>query len=406
MSIQQIPIGLYIHLPWCVKKCPYCDFNSHEFKTRMPEQEYITCLLQDFNNSLHLLQDRKIHSIFIGGGTPSLFSSTAIDRLLTEIDKLSPISDIEITMEANPGTFEQKKFQGFYQAGVNRLSIGVQSFSDDKLQSLGRIHSKDEAITAIKQAQEVGFSNLNIDLMYALPQQSLAEAMLDLQTAINLQPEHISWYQLTLEPNTKFYAHPPILPDEDANFSIHQAGIQLLTTAGFNRYEISAFTRKKECVHNKNYWMFGDYLGIGSGAHGKITILDEQNKNIPSIHIKRTTKFRNPKDYLQANKGFVSSTTKVPPQELPFEFMLNALRLTNGFALKLFSERCFLDKSHITNTLLQAEKLGFIIFELSKKQTLIQTNLPENIEKNYNYLWIRITEKGKLFLNDLVGMFM
>ena len=297
------PLSLYIHVPWCVRKCPYCDFNSHESKGELPEQQYIETLLEDLKADSSYIQGRKIHSIFIGGGTPSLFSAEAYQRLFEEIQTLVPFADnIEITLEANPGTVEQGRFAEYRRIGINRLSIGIQSFDAEKLEALGRIHSNDEAIHAAEQAREAGFDNFNLDLMFGLPEQSTREALNDLKTAITLKPAHISWYQLTLEPNTVFHRYPPALPEDDLIFTMQETGQALLASHGYQHYETSAYTKEGHaCQHNLNYWRFGDYLGIGAGAHGKIT-LPEQNQII------RTRKSRQPDHYLnETDKRKVSA---------------------------------------------------------------------------------------------------
>jgi len=334
MTITQLPpLSLYIHFPWCVKKCPYCDFNSHTAKQSIPEDDYINALIADLEQELPSVWGRSITSIFIGGGTPSLMSVQAVDKLLSGIRARLPfLSDIEITMEANPGAVEANKFKGYFDSGVNRISIGVQSFDDHFLAELGRIHSSDEAHRAIEIAREAGFQNINIDLMYALPGQSIEQAMKDLTIAIDIKPEHLSWYQLTLEPNTAFYHQPPKkMATDDLLADIGELGLELLESKGYRRYEVSAFSLLGEypAWHNTNYWQFGDYLGIGAGAHGKITRADTQQ-------IIRTSKRRNPKDYLNKEKSFIDQTRIVKPEELPLEFMMNSMRLKNGVDEKLF----------------------------------------------------------------------
>ncbi len=327
------PLSLYIHIPWCVRKCPYCDFNSHESKSDIPEQDYIQALVQDLDHDLPLVQDRALASIFFGGGTPSLFSGAGIRQILTAVaERIECSPDIEITLEANPGTAEQARFADFHSAGVNRLSIGVQSFDDLQLQSLGRIHGSREADNAINMARKSGFENLNIDIMYALAGQSLAQAMADLDRAVDHGPTHLSWYQLTIEPNTAFYKHPPRQPDEDAMLEIQQAGFHLLESSGYTQYEVSAFARAgRQAEHNLNYWRFGDYLGIGAGAHGKITRPDNHD-------IIRTRKHRQPAHYITS----VSRTAQrqaIPQDDLALEFMLNTLRLHEGFSADQFEAR-------------------------------------------------------------------
>ena len=330
-----IPLSLYIHIPWCVRKCPYCDFNSHQAPEALPEKAYIEALLKDFEADIKLANGRSISTIFIGGGTPSLFTAESIDQLLQGINKISPLSDeTEITLEANPGTFEQQRFTDFRLAGINRLSIGIQSFNSSHLKALGRIHNGDEALVAADIARQAGFDNFNLDLMFGLPQQSTDNALEDLQQAIDCQPTHLSWYQLTLEPNTLFHHQPPKLPNHDALWEMQQAGQALLASEQYQQYEVSAYSRpSKQCQHNRNYWEFGDYIGIGAGAHGKLT----------DTHgvITRTTKFRQPKQYLaQAEQNlFYSTTTNLAVDDLPFEFMLNALRLKRGVNAALYEQR-------------------------------------------------------------------
>ena len=292
------PLSLYIHIPWCVQKCPYCDFNSHGQNGELPQQEYVDALLADLRNDLHYVQGRKIHTIFIGGGTPSLFDAAQIERLLTGVNEMIPFSEqIEITMEANPGTLEHDDFEAYSKAGVTRLSIGVQSFSTDKLNLLGRIHGKDEAQIAAQKAQSSGYRSFNLDLMHGLPNQSFEEAMADIDTAAKLSPPHLSWYQLTIEQNTLFHSKPPQLPDDEALWHIYEQGQKKLADLGYEQYEISAYAKPGfQCQHNINYWQFGDYLGIGCGAHGKIT-------NASTNEIFRTVKVKQPKHYLESNKS-------------------------------------------------------------------------------------------------------
>jgi putative oxygen-independent coproporphyrinogen III oxidase len=332
MLIQQSSLGLYIHIPWCVKKCPYCDFNSHQQQGELPEVDYVAALVKDLEQELELLDSPSLSSIFIGGGTPSIFSAAAIETLLDEVGSRIPFNnDIEITLEANPGTVEQEKFSAFRAAGVNRLSIGIQSFNDSHLAKLGRIHDSAQAATAIKAARSAGFENFNIDLMHGLSGQTPTEAIEDLRRAIELNPAHLSWYQLTIEPNTIFYNTQPTLPTEDALEDIEQAGFELLYSAGFHRYEISAFAKAgKQSKHNTNYWQFGDYIGIGAGAHGKIT------KPING-EINRRWKTRQPNDYL--SKPPLAGNQLITNRELPLEFMMNALRLTDGVNEQLFKEK-------------------------------------------------------------------
>ncbi len=377
------PLSLYIHIPWCIKKCPYCDFNSHGIKKNrdeIPEQEYVQRLLEDLAQQIPYVWGRRLHSIFIGGGTPSLFSAESIDTLISGVRSLIQFEgDIEITMEANPGTFEAEKFLGFRQAGVNRLSIGVQSFNSAHLEILGRVHNPEQAIAAAEFAHNAGFDSFNLDLMHGLPNQTTEQALLDLQTAIDLNPQHISWYQLTLEPNTHFYHKPPTLPQDETLWDIQEAGQKLLADNGYNQYEISAYSKdiNFQSKHNLNYWQFGDYLGIGAGSHGKITRLDLNE-------VQRTTNKRHPKDYLNQDWSQVTETKKIPSNELPFEFMLNALRLKEGIPTSIYSQRTGQLLHNIQNIIHQA-----------------QTD--ELLEKNSN--WITPSEKGGLFLNELLERF-
>ncbi|MCP8900402.1 radical SAM family heme chaperone HemW [Gilvimarinus xylanilyticus] len=325
------PLSLYIHIPWCVRKCPYCDFNSHQADQTLPESDYVAALASDLDADAELAQGRKISTIFFGGGTPSLFSAQAIGQILDHAEATIGFApDIEITLEANPGTFEQDKFSGFRAAGVNRLSIGIQSFADAQLQALGRIHDGAAAHKAVATARAAGFDNLNLDLMHGLPGQSRAAGMADLATAIDFAPEHISWYQLTIEPNTVFYSQPPTLPEEDTLADIQDEGHEKLEAAGYKRYEVSAYARGPRARHNINYWQFGDYLGIGAGAHGKITLPDSDT-------IVRQWKTRQPEHYLQAQRGpgrfanpFIAGREPIEPEARPLEFLLNALRLVEG----------------------------------------------------------------------------
>jgi len=333
LTPQLPPLSLYIHIPWCVRKCPYCDFNSHESKTDLPEQDYIRALIEDLDHDLPLVQARALESIFFGGGTPSLFSGTGIKQILTAVaERIDFTPDMEITLEANPGTAEQARFAEYRRAGVNRLSIGVQSFDDLQLQNLGRIHGSHEGESAIAMARESGFENFNIDLMYALAGQCVAQAMADLGRAVDHGPTHLSWYQLTIEPNTAFYKRPPQQPDEDAMLDMQQAGFDLLNSSGYAQYEVSAFARAgRRAAHNLNYWRFGDYLGIGAGAHGKITRPDNND-------IVRTRKHRQPDHYI-ASPLRTAQRQAITQNDLPLEFMLNALRLHEGFTVDQFEAR-------------------------------------------------------------------
>ena len=320
--LQLPPLSLYIHIPWCIEKCPYCDFNSHKLQGDIPESDYLQALLDDLKGDLVYVQGRKLHSIFIGGGTPSLISAQGIGFLLSQINKLIPFqTDIEITLEANPGAIENQKIIDFKKAGVNRFSFGVQSFQQEKLEKLGRIHNVQDAKNAAIQARNAHIKTFNLDLMHGLPNQTLNDALSDLQTAIDLKPTHLSWYQLTIEPNTQYFHAPPILPDDDLLWEIQEAGQQLLAENGYLQYEISGYSQKGfECQHNLNYWSFGDYIGIGCGAHGKFT-LPLENKII------RTSKIKHPKGYLDKQRPFLDEYTSVAKDEIVFEYMLNRLRL-------------------------------------------------------------------------------
>lgn len=330
------PLSLYVHIPWCVRKCPYCDFNSHGVRGELPVDAYIDALLADCSVDRHFAQQRPIHSVFFGGGTPSLLPGKAIARLLDGLrERLDFTHDCEITLETNPGTAEYSNFADYRAAGVNRISLGAQSFNALQLQQLGRIHQPENIQNAFTQARNAGFDNINLDLMFALQGQSCADAMRDLEAAIALEPEHISWYQLTIEPNTAFYSNPPNLPDDDTSWEIQQAGIQRLTAAGYAQYEVSAYARPgKQAAHNINYWEFGDYMAIGAGAHGKITWPDESR-------IERYQKTRLPDHYLAAAQpcAFTSHRETLAAHNLPFEFMMNALRLNQGVASQLFTAR-------------------------------------------------------------------
>ncbi|MGR8933039.1 MAG: radical SAM family heme chaperone HemW [Gammaproteobacteria bacterium] len=334
-------LSLYIHFPWCVQKCPYCDFNSHALKTELPEQRYIDALLTDLEQDLEQFEEtRPLQSIFLGGGTPSLFSPNAIQRLLTGVQqRLAFDADIEITLEANPGTVESAKFVGYPEAGINRLSLGIQSFNDRHLQHLRRIHSAREAVRAVETAHQAGLANINLDLMFGLPEQTPEEARADILQAIALEPTHLSFYQLTIEPNTYFHKFPPRLPHDEAIFTIQQACQQLLDEHGYEQYEISAYARPEfSCRHNRHYWQFGDYLGIGAGAHGKIS------RALPD-QIVRYWKVKGPEAYLQAaaTPQRFGDCYSVAPQELPLEYVMNHLRLRRGFDLQSYSSATGLD---------------------------------------------------------------
>ena len=330
------PLSLYVHIPWCVRKCPYCDFNSHEAGKELDESAYVAALMTDFEQELELNPQREIQSIFFGGGTPSLFSAESINNIIESIrSKAALTPDIEITLEANPGTFEQQKFADYRSAGINRLSIGIQSFDDDKLQSLGRIHDRNEAIKSIETAYSSGFDNINLDLMFGLPGQSMEEANKDVKLACDFQPTHISHYQLTIEPNTFFHKHTPVLPEADFIWDTQQRCHDTLNEHEYIQYEVSAFSKAdKQCQHNMNYWTFGDYIGIGAGAHGKLT-------GIKNSSIQRRWKHRQPAAYIKhAMLGdSCSGTNKLDQPDILFEFLMNALRLREGFSYELFQQR-------------------------------------------------------------------
>lgn len=352
-----IPLSLYIHIPWCIRKCPYCDFNSHQAPDELPESRYIETLLADLKQECETINNRSISSIFIGGGTPSLFSAESIARLLDGVNQLTPISnDTEITLEANPGTFEQQRFTDYRSAGINRLSIGIQSYNADHLKVLGRVHDSSEALNAAEIAKQAGFDNFNLDLMFGLPQQSIDEALADLKTAIDCSPSHLSWYQLTLEPNTLFHHQRPTLPDHEALWDMQNAGQSLLSSSGYKQYEVSAYSQSgKQCLHNRNYWEFGDYLAIGAGAHGKLTREDGS--------ITRYQKYRQPKQYMEkAQAGeFRTAISELASKDLPFEFMLNALRLKGGVSTKLYAARTGQTWESIEPKILEAEHAGLLI---------------------------------------------
>jgi oxygen-independent coproporphyrinogen-3 oxidase len=373
------PLSLYVHMPWCVRKCPYCDFNSHELKGSLAETEYVDALVQDLEFALPQIWGRRIQSVFFGGGTPSLFTAAALDRLLGAIRaRLVLVPDCEITLEANPGTFEVEKFRDYRAAGINRLSIGIQSFNRGHLAALGRIHDDTEAWRAIEIASK-HFDNINLDLMYALPNQTLGEAEADCAAALSCGTTHLSFYHLTLEPNTVFYSQPPELPDDDASAVMQDAVEARLAEGGFGHYETSAFARPgRECLHNRNYWLFGDYLGIGAGAHSKISFADR---------VLRQMRYRQPKSYFdRLGRGTaVAEEHAVTRADLPFEFMMNALRLTDGFPVELFAERTGLQIGSAEKGLSEAEERQLI--ERDHKQ-------------------IKPSALGRRFLNDLLGIFL
>lgn len=376
------PLTLYIHLPWCVRKCPYCDFNSHALPKQLPEAVYVDALIRDLEQDLPRVWGRRIHSIFIGGGTPSLFASESLDRLLSAIRaRLPGIPGMEITLEANPGTVEQGRFAEFHAIGINRLSLGVQSFNDQALKHLGRIHDSQEASRAVAVAQTTGFTNINLDLMFGLPGQTETQALADIETALTFTPSHISHYQLTLEPHTYFHRYPPPLPPEESIGDWQEACQTRLIQAGYAHYEVSAYARaNQQCQHNLNYWRFGDYLGIGAGAHGKITDAMENC-------ITRLWKVKHPENYL-AKAGTpegIGGKTVLSPQEATFEFMMNTLRLTEGFPSHLFQSRAGLPITAAEKALHKAEALGWIKRDFQR---------------------IRPTGKGLQLLNELLQLFL
>ncbi|MBI5461708.1 MAG: radical SAM family heme chaperone HemW [Gammaproteobacteria bacterium] len=372
------PLALYVHIPWCVRKCPYCDFNSHEAHADLPERQYIDALLTDLDQELPGVWGRVVSSIFIGGGTPSLFSAESIDRLLGGIRaRLTCKPDMEITLEANPGTVEQGRFREFRAAGINRLSIGVQSFDDGMLQRIGRIHGRREAIRAAELAHDAGFNSFNLDLMFGLPGQTPAQALADLATAMDLEPAHLSWYQLTLEPNTYFHRHPPELPDDEVLWQMQEQGQAQLAARDYTQYEVSAYARSgMQCRHNLNYWHYGDYLGIGAGAHQKITDAATQR-------IRRNWKVKNPRDYLANvhSDARIGGHSEPAASDAMFEFLLNALRLNAGFESTLFEQTTGLAFEQVRLALERAQRRG-----------LLEWDTP----------W-RCTEQGRRFLNDLLA---
>lgn len=373
------PLSLYVHVPWCVQKCPYCDFNSHGQKGDIPEAEYVQHLIDDLKADLHLVQGRKIHSIFIGGGTPSLLTGDAYTRLLSEVDKLIGLADnCEITLEANPGTVETGRFKEYVKAGINRISIGIQSLQSDKLKALGRIHGANEATYAAEQAKEASLNSFNLDLMHGLPGQTLDDALSDLKQIIALDPPHISWYQLTIEPNTQFASKPPTLPQDETLWDIQEQGQALLAEAGYIQYEISGYAKPGyQCQHNLNYWRFGDYLGIGCGAHGKVT-------NAKTGIITRTEKVKHPRGYMDMVKPYLYKSWHVEQDDLAFEFFMNRFRLAEPCPIE--------DYSALTNQPLQSQQAA-----LNKA---INTGLL--IEKDGHW---QVSLKGHRFLNDLLELF-
>ena len=374
------PLSLYVHLPWCIHKCPYCDFNSHEMRTAdLPEQRYLDALMADLEAALPLVWGRTVHSVFIGGGTPSLFSPAAIDQMLGGIRaRLRLEADCEITLEANPGSFETDRFRAFRAAGVTRLSLGVQSFHDGFLTALGRVHNRAQALAAAQEAAQT-FDTFNLDIMYGLPGQTLADLSADLSTALSLSPPHISVYHLTVEPNTRFAKYPPVLPDEDSASDMLDLITDTAAAAGLQRYEVSAYARDgHRCWHNLNYWQFGDYLGLGAGAHSKLSF---------AHRVVRQVRFREPRLYMDralAGNG-LAQNTEVSRVDLAYDFMLNALRLKHGFDLQLFAERTGLALSAVAPALEQAEKRGLLERDLSR---------------------VRPSPRGYDFLNDLQALFL
>lgn len=373
------PLSLYIHIPWCIRKCPYCDFNSHKSPQNLPETQYVQALINDLKNDLQDFPARPLQSIFIGGGTPSLFSPSAYEMLFHKLQELVPFNhDIEITLEANPGTVEQQRFRHYRALGINRLSLGIQSFNPKHLSALGRIHDDTQSHLAIESARRAGFDNINLDIMHGLPQQTASEGLDDLHKALSYHPEHISWYQLTLEPNTVFYKKPPKLPSEETAYHLEQEGFQLLQKQGYQRYEISAFCKSdKKALHNMNYWYYGDYYGIGAGAHSKLTAHNQQ------IH--RLRKQRQPGDYLSEQKPFLAEKTCIQPPDLIFEFMLNATRLQEPIKKSLFTDRTGLSLERLTGPLTLAEKKGLIEINDSHWQ---------------------VTPLGRRYTNDLQMLFL
>ncbi|MCC2970774.1 radical SAM family heme chaperone HemW [Massilia sp. IC2-476] len=373
------PLSLYIHFPWCVRKCPYCDFNSHEAKGELPEKEYLDAVRLDLEQSLPMIWGRKIHTIFIGGGTPSLMSAAGLDRLLSDVRTLLPLAlDAEITMEANPGTFEAERFKSYRDSGVNRLSIGIQSFNGAHLKALGRIHDEAEALRAVEIARST-FDNFNLDLMFALPSQTLEEARRDLETALSFAPPHLSMYHLTMEPNTVFAKYPPTLPDDDTSADMQDMILEATANAGYEHYEVSAYAQPgKRAQHNLNYWQFGDYLGIGAGAHSKISF---------PHRVLRQARYKQPGSFIEAAKrgNPVQEEHEIARGDMGFEFMLNALRLTEGFDPNLFGERTGMSISAITKALNEAEAKGLLLRD---------------------HKLIKPTELGQRFLNDLQEMFL
>ncbi|MBC7755290.1 MAG: oxygen-independent coproporphyrinogen III oxidase-like protein [Bdellovibrio sp.] len=378
------PLSLYIHIPWCVKKCPYCDFNSHESRQEIPEKRYVAALIKDLEQSVPRVYGRKIKSVFFGGGTPSLFSADSIDEILSAVRMLTPLEyGAEVTLEANPGAVDTNHFAGYKQAGVNRISLGIQSFNADYLKALGRIHDDKQALAAAELALKT-FERVNLDVMYGLPNQTLEHALQDAQMAVSLDPDHLSFYHLTLEPNTPFYRTPPSLPSDDISADMQEQIEALLQENGYEHYETSAFCKpKSQARHNLNYWQFGDYLGIGAGAHSKLSYHDK---------ITRETRHKHPKVFMEnaenvreQNNGAVDNAWVIEPADLGFEFMMNALRLTDGFDIKLFAERTGMLWQTVAMRVAEASKKGLIVQDLNR---------------------ITPTMLGQRYLNDLLALFL
>lgn len=377
---NNIPLSLYVHIPWCVKKCPYCDFNSHEKNEAFDEKKYVEALLADLDDEYKHSQQRTLSSIFFGGGTPSLFSADSINKIIEHAQKLFKFETIEITLEANPGTFEQEKFNDYKTAGVNRLSIGIQSFNDMHLKTLGRIHDKKQALTAIETAKNAGFNNINLDLMFGLPVQSIQQAIDDIKTACEFNVPHISHYQLTIEENTYFHKHTPVLPENDLVWEMQTHCQKLLSENRYKQYEISAYSKTgKQCSHNLNYWLFGDYIGIGAGAHGKIT---EKSKGTKNITITRRWKHRQPQQYIKHALCNESSSGQqvLSQQDIVFEFLLNALRLKAGSDIKTFEKHTGLDYKTLKHAVKNIDA-SLLVCDINK---------------------IATTDKGFLFLNEVL----
>ncbi|ARG35417.1 MULTISPECIES: radical SAM family heme chaperone HemW [Acinetobacter] len=381
LNPASVPLSLYIHMPWCVRKCPYCDFNSHAVPdgalSAELEQTYLKALVADFETQVEMAQGRSIHSVFIGGGTPSLISAKGYAWLFEQLKSLLNFEDdCEITLEANPGTLEHDLFAGYLEAGINRLSIGVQTFNTDHLQKLGRIHSANNAMDAIEQARQAGFKRVNVDLMHGLPEQTLEQALYDLKTAVEQGATHISWYQLTIEPNTVFFRTQPVLPQDEVLEDIQEQGEAYLKANGFINYEVSAWRKEQPSVHNLNYWQFGDYLAIGAGAHGKVTRPDG---------VYRFQKTRLPKDYLAKVPAEHLQMKKIEADELPFEFMMNALRLNDGVKAKLYEQRTGLSLDHLNK----------ILTSLRARKLLVEDSGR-----------LACTEQGHIFLNSVLEEFL